>query len=333
MDLRQLRYFVAVAEAGSISRAAEKLFIAQPPLSLQIAKLEAALGARLFERHARGVRPTAAALALLPEARALLDRAARLRDRLRGTGGPQAPPVRLGVVPSALSTVLPRLAARLEAGGDGPPVEPSEAISAEQVDGLLAGRLDAAIVRGVPRHARLAVGPSLADPFVLAVPQRRAPRPRRTVALRDFADADFVAFTRHRGPAYFDRAIHACARAGFSPRIRVEASTVHGVLGLVGAGFGVALVPATAVLLRAPHVVLLPLATATGAERLAWVERRGDPSPAIPVVRTAVAEVFAAIAADVADALARSARPRGTAAARPARREAPSFPSGVFETE
>ncbi|MBO9643128.1 MAG: LysR family transcriptional regulator [Pseudacidovorax sp.] len=258
IELRHLRYFIAVAEAGNLSRAAQKLFIAQPPLSVQIRQLEAALGTPLFVRHPKGVRLTEAGEALLPEARALVDRVGGLRAWIAG-----ATPTRrlsLGFVPSAGSTVLPQLLAALRADDPGLQFELREMISSEQIDALASGQIDLGIARADTRHPRIATVARILDPFCVAVTAaHRTPR-GAAADLRAYAEADFVAFTRHRGPAYFDQAIHLCAQAGFSPRIRYEASTVHGVLDLVGAGLGVALVPASCVLLAAPRVRLRPLA-------------------------------------------------------------------------
>lgn len=259
IEMRHLRYFIAVAEAGNLSRAAQKLFIAQPPLSVQIRQLEESLGTPLFVRHPKGVHLTEAGEALLPEARALVDRVGGLRAWIAG-----ATPTRrlsLGFVPSAGSTVLPQLLAALRADDPGLQFELREMISSEQIDALASGQIDLGIARANTRHPRIATVARILDPFCVAVAAHRTPR-GGTADLRDYAEADFVAFTRHRGPAYFDQAIHLCAQAGFSPRIRYEASTVHGVLDLVGAGLGVALVPASCVLLAAPRVRLRPLAIA-----------------------------------------------------------------------
>ncbi|RDI24343.1 DNA-binding transcriptional LysR family regulator [Pseudacidovorax intermedius] len=258
IEMRHLRYFIAVAEAGNLSRAAQKLFIAQPPLSVQIRQLEEALGTSLFVRHPKGVHLTEAGEALLPEARALVERVGGLRAWIAG-----ATPTRrlsLGFVPSAGSTVLPQLLAALRADDAGLQFELREMISSEQIDALASGQIDLGIARADTRHPRIATVVRILDPFCVAVAATHR-LPRGGMAdLRAYAEADFVAFTRHRGPAYFDQAIHLCAQAGFSPRIRYEASTVHGVLDLVGAGLGVALVPASCVLLATPRVRLRPLA-------------------------------------------------------------------------
>lgn len=292
MELRHLRYFVAVAETGSLSRAAEKLFVAQPPLSVQIRQLEDELGTPLFVRHPKGVRLTAAGQALLPEARFLLERAARVRDVVRdaGAGGSFT----LGFVPSASSTVLPELVRRLRRQQPGLKLEVRELISSEQVEALVAGHIDAGLARAPARHPRLQVAQQMADPFCLALPSEPAP-PAGAVDLRQWAERDFVGFTRHRGPAYFDQAIHLCSQAGFSPRIRVEASTVHGVLDLVGAGLGVALVPASTALLGVRGATLRPLRRPAAGEVLALLRRKADTHPLLPVVEEAVAAIFAAL--------------------------------------
>lgn len=291
MELRHLRYFVAVAETGSLSRAAEKLFIAQPPLSVQIRQLEEELGAALFMRHPKGVRLTAAGEALLPEARLLLQRAQRLRDLVapgQGTGS-----LVLGFVPSAAGTVIPELVRALRRSLPALAVELKEAISSEQVQALVAGRIDLGLARAPVRHARLQPACELADPFCLAVAADDPAAQAAAADLRAFAERDFVGFTRHRGPAYFDQSIHLCAQAGFSPRIRYEASTVHGVLDLVGAGLGVALVPASTALLPQRGAVLRRLRGRGGQEALVLLRRKAEERPGVAVVEREVEAIFA----------------------------------------
>lgn len=296
MELRHLRYFVTVAETGSLSKAALKLYVAQPPLSLQIRQLEEELGAPLFTRHPKGVRLTPAGEAFLVEARALLERAGRVRDVIRGVArGPQGV-LTLGYVPSASSTVLPSLVRALRQQQPRWTLDLREMISSQQVEALMAGTIDAGICRLASVPARLAVSGSVPDPFCLVTPMRRKrARPAVAVPLQAYADEVFVSFTRHRGPAYFDRFIHLCTRAGFSPRIRYEASTVHGVLDLVSAGLGVALVPASAALLRAPGVSWHPLQRPDPTDVLSLIRRRGDPHPMYSFLDQSIAGILAEI--------------------------------------
>jgi DNA-binding transcriptional LysR family regulator len=305
MELRHLRYFAAVAETGSLSRAARKLFIAQPPLSLQIKQLEEELGVALFTRHPKGVRLTPAGERLVPEARHLLERAAQLRDAARAAtrdataGGSLA----IGYVPSASSTVLPELVKQLRRRSPGVVLQLREMISDEQADALVAGHIDAGVARVLPRHARLAAGCQIPDPFCLALP-RGEPVAGGARNLRDYAEHDFVGFTRHRGPAYFDRSIHLCSQAGFSPRIRYEASTVHGVLDLVSAGLGVALVPASTLLLGVKGVVVAPLRRRAPGDVLSLLRRKADGNPLLPVLEAAAGQIFTGIAKRMAAAQA-----------------------------
>lgn len=301
MELRHLRYFIAVAETGSLSRAAEKLFIAQPPLSVQIRQLEEEMGTPLFVRHPKGVRLTAAGEALMPEARALLDRAGHLKGRLHGDGASGL--LALGYVPSASSTVLPELVRLLRAAQPDLRIELREMISSEQVEALVAGHLDAGIARSLVRHPRVVVPAQMADPFCVASPALAEPAARTPVDLRSLAEQDFVAFTRHRGPAYFDHSIHLCARAGFSPRIRYEASTVHGVLDLVAAGLGHALVPQSAVLLGRPDARFRRIHRPAQDETLALLRRKGDTRALPQLLDPALQTIFTRMAKRIATEL------------------------------
>jgi DNA-binding transcriptional LysR family regulator len=292
MELRHLRYFTAVAETGSLSRAAEKLFVAQPPLSVQIRQLEEELGTPLFTRHPKGVRLTAAGQALLPEARQLLDRAARLREVVSLAG--EASSLTLAFVPSASSTVLPELVRALRKAQPHLQIELREMISSEQIDALVAGHIDAGLARTPARHPRVEAACAMPDPFCLAMPAGTAEA--GAIDLKHCATHDFVGFTRHRGPAYFDQSIHLCSQAGFSPRIRYEASTVHGVLDLVGSGLGVALVPASTALLGVKGAVLHPLRRKQAAEILSLLRRKADSHAQMPLLKQSVERVFTALA-------------------------------------
>ena len=295
MELRHLRYFTAVAETGNLSRAAQKLFIAQPPLSLQIRQLEEELGVALFTRHPKGVRLTPAGQSLLPEARQLLERAGRFPELARAAGSGAGGSVTLGYVPSASGTVLPALVRELRKVHPGVTIGLREMISDEQNEALVAGHIDAGIARSASRHSRVAVACQIPDAFCLAVAGAET-RSAGTLDLRDYAEHPFVAFTRHRGPAYFDQSIHLCSQAGFSPRIRYEASTVHGVLDLVSAGLGVALVPASTVLLAARGVRVHALRRRAAGEVLSLLRCRVDANPLLPVIEQMVAAIFDSLA-------------------------------------
>jgi DNA-binding transcriptional LysR family regulator len=177
-------------------------------------------------------------------------------------------------------------------------------ISSDQAEALVAGHLDAGLARSRPQHPRLASRPICRTLLPRAAAPEAGPR-TGTIDLRSMAEHDFVPSPGIGGPAYFDQSIHLCAKAGFSPRIRYEASTVHGVLDLVGAGLGVALVPASCALLGVTGAKFRGLTGTRRGEVLALLQRKSDPNPVLPRVADAASAVFAALRGRVAAALAR----------------------------
>lgn len=297
MELRHLRYFVAVAELGSFSRAAEKLFIAQPPLSTQIRHLEEQVGVPLLVRYPRGVRTTSAGKVFLDQAKDVLARAENAKQRARQyeRGGF----LRLAYVPSAGHTVLPRLLPRLMQAHPHAELEVVEMITAEQLAALHADRIDVGYARlpaGAPENVALIEFP---DPFCLAIPGGHRLRGQGPVNLRAASGAIFVSYTRYSGPAYYDQVVGLCMEAGFSPDIRYEATTLFGVLDLVSAGLGVALVPASSVLLVAKPVMLRALTKPSRTGTLACLSRARDPNPLVGALVNLTKNVYSDLRAEI----------------------------------
>lgn len=293
MELRHLRYFVAVAELGSFSRAAARLFIAQPPLSTQVRQLEEEVGTPLLIRYPRGVRPTAAGSLFLKEAKDVLARAENAKRVARQHEG--AGFLRVGYVPSAGHILLPSLLGRLRARIANVEIDAAEMITARQIEALHDGEIDVG-------YARLASAPPadleavvLDDPFCLAIPHRHPLSGKGSVDLRDAEGAVFASYTRYRGPAFFDQVIALCTDAGFSPNIRYEASTLFGVIDLVSAGLGVALVPASSATMLPNDVSLRALRKPSRTSTLACLYRKRDPNPVLEAVDGLTRVLFAEI--------------------------------------
>ncbi len=303
MELRHLRYFVAVAELGSVSRAAEKLFIAQPPLSTQIKQLEDEVGVKLLVRYSRGVRLTDAGSAFLAEAKDLLARSERAKRLARHSNSAMGGVVRIGYVPSAGHTALPRILRQVRQIRPDAEIDVCELITPQQVQALCTGEIDVGLARAPINSGRVVVVAQLDDPFCLAVPSGHALSGRGPIDLRAAADCAFISSARQRAPAYFDQALGLCSDAGFSPVLRYEASTLYGVLDLVGAGLGVAIVPASAVMLEARGFSLRLLEHPTRGGSLAFVQLRGDPNPLITMLGKLATSVFADLKKDVTLAL------------------------------
>lgn len=298
MELRHLRYFVAVAELGSISRAAQQLFIAQPPLSLQIKQLEDEVGVPLLLRYPRGVRLSPAGVTFLAEAKDILlraDRAVRLARQADNAAGGV---VRIGYVPTAGHTILPRLIRLLRERRPECDIEVSELTTAQQVQALRCHEIDVGLVRPPIEAGPVVAALNLRDPFCLAIPSDHPLAGGAELDLKAAAQCVFVSVTRQRGAAYFDQTVGLCTDIGFTPNIRYESSTLYGALELVGAGLGVALVPSSAVTLAGPRVVFRVLRQPSRVGSLALAQLKDDPNPLVGLLTELTAQVFQVLGED-----------------------------------
>jgi DNA-binding transcriptional LysR family regulator len=240
LDVRRLRYFAAVAEELSFSRAAERLHMAQPPLSYQIKQLEHELGVVLFERTGRGVLLTDAGQVLFDEVRRIfiqLEQAARLVERV---GGGEVGRLNLGFVPSASNDVLPPLLHHFRARfpdvelflQEMPPDEVVQRLHATQIDvGFFylpfeAGTLD---FRPVSREA-----------LIVALPEGHPLATQPTIELQALADEDFILPMRYQMPGLYAQVMAVCRQAGFTPRpVQKDVWLMQTIIGLVAGGLGV----------------------------------------------------------------------------------------------
>ncbi len=277
MELRHLRYFVALAEQGNVSRAARKLFIAHPPLSAQHKQLEEEVGAALFTRLPRGVRLTPAGESLLEDARAILARAQQAPLRARERQQSRQGVVRLGLVPSAMHSVLPGLLRRIADAGWNLRVEAREMITSQQLRALRAGELDLGFGRpgkGEPLAEEVA---GMDDPYCLAMaPSHPLAAGEGALPLQSAAHEPFVGFARYEDADYFDRTVALCLDAGFTPSIRHEAGQFVNVLALVACGLGVAIVPSSFASLYRGKLVFRPLQQSRYQSRLAVLAVAGS---------------------------------------------------------
>ena len=245
MELRQLRYFVMLAETGNFHRAAERLNMSQPPLTVAIRKLEEELGAALFIRSARGVALTAAGRASLEMARATLAQADRFREAAREGAAGERGRLRVGFVGSATFELLPRLIAEYRRRYPAVELVLEEATSAEIARQLAAAELDVGLVR-LPLLQIAAVDTQVIDPDELhaALPEGSPFADAEAVKLGDLAQQPFI--LQSRISVLHSITLTACQKAGFMPIVAQEAAQLSAVLALVRSGLGVALVPSRA---------------------------------------------------------------------------------------
>lgn len=244
MDLRRIRHFNVLAETLNFSRAAERLHIAQPALSVSIQKLETELGTRLFERTPSGVVLTAGGQAALVEARRLLYHGEQLlrtaRDAAQGTGGR----LRVGFVGSAIYRVIPALIPAFRTRYPGVELILTEETSTAIVSRLNEEALDIGIVRTPLLQSHGATLLTLQrDRFVAALPKDHPLAARDRLHLADLAREPFVMYSPQQATGLHASAMAACESAGFAPEVAQQATQVPTVVALVEAGLGVALVP------------------------------------------------------------------------------------------
>jgi DNA-binding transcriptional LysR family regulator len=246
LDLRRLRYFVAVAEEGHVTRAAERLGIQQAPLSQQIKALEQSLDTQLFRRRPRGVQLTDAGAALLVEARAVLARAAEAEAAVARAARGEAGRLRLGFTNSAcFHPAMPAALAAFRAAAPAVALTFDQASTPALIERLQRGDLDAAFIRTAQASPPgLAVHRLAEEPMVAALPAaHRLAESGGPMALSDLAAETFIAYPRAEGAGLYDAVIAACHAAGFSPAIGHETPQMIATLSLVAAGLGVSIVP------------------------------------------------------------------------------------------
>jgi DNA-binding transcriptional LysR family regulator len=285
LELRQLRYFVAVADELHFGRAATRLHMTQPPLSQAIAAMEDALGAPLFLRNRRQVELTAAGAALLPEARRLLAEAAELPELVRRAAAGQAGRLALSFVTSADYSVLPPFLRRYQGAHPQVRIVLQEATSDLQVEDLLRGRIDAGLlIPPLPDKARAALDymKVLEEPLVLCAPAGLpALRGNAPIRLQDLPPLPLVIFPRQSSPALHDAILSCFRAAGITPAIGQEAIQMQTIVSLVSAGMGLALVPQSVSNLMRPGVEYRALAGPTPLVETGLAWRRDNASPVL----------------------------------------------------
>lgn len=284
MDVTLLRAFLEAADAGSLSQAARKLRLSQPSLTLQVKRLEAQLGARLFQRHGRGIALTDAGKTLYPRARKILDEVRATEEAVRRNDRAHVRTLTIGAIPTIAPYVLPDALRRLRARQDHVRVELREDYSAVLARLLLDGEIDVAIAALPHDFDHLETELLGTDRLMVAVPASHAAARTGRMTLAQLREAPTVTLD----PAHCLGAQVAgfCSSAGVSPTVVCRSSQLATVLELVGAGVGVSIVPAIAASRHnTPQCAYVALKEHDLHREIVAVWRRG-------ATRSAAAEVF-----------------------------------------
>ena len=287
IDIRPLRYFLAVADTLHFGRAAERLHVTQPPLSRQIAALERALGVALFERDSRHVRLTPAGQRFRDDARAVLLSLQQACQAARQIDAGEQGELKVGFMMHAAHSSVPPLARRFMAACPQVQLRLREALPVALLDGVLSGELDAGIGFAPASRRGLEMQPLLQEPLCVVVPLGHRLARRRQVAVAALADEGLITAPAEVVPTLRE-AIDACFQAaGLEPRIRLEVQLQQSIVSLVAEGLGSALVPASLRRLGVPGVAFVALKEAPQVQQvLFW--RSGNRNPALQRLRDCI---------------------------------------------
>ena len=279
MELRHLRYFIAVAEELNFTRAAEKLHIAQPPLSQQIQQLEAQLGFQLFYRTKRTVMLTEAGQVFFEESQKILlqlDRAIQLGQQTsRGELGQ----LTIGFVSSASHNVVPAILQAFRTFHPAVKLQLREMTTNDQLQRLQEGQIDIGFIRP-PVTDGINSEIVFREPLIVALPQSHPMAQSDRVELRSLSTEPFILFPRSLAPGLYDSIISFCSQAGFSPIAAQEALQMQTIVSLVAAEMGVAIVPESMQNFQRRGVVYKRLQELSPIVSIALIWRH-NPTPAV----------------------------------------------------
>jgi DNA-binding transcriptional LysR family regulator len=274
MELRELRYFVAVAEEQSFIHAAKRLHMSQPPLSLQIKNLEKKLGIKLFERTARRVLLTDEGRILMDCAKTILDEVREVEDEVKGAGLGIGGKIEVGFISSVALNLLPPAIRLFRERYEKVKVELRELSSEQQAEALYKGEIQVGLIRQPFQAPYLETELVLEENLVLAMPADHPLSSLEQVPLEEIKDLPMVFFTRQLSPSLYARIVRLHRRADVFPTIVQDAAHLQTIIGLVASGAGLAILPGSAEWFVREDIVYRPLDAPEGKSwvGLAWLE-------------------------------------------------------------
>ena len=280
MDLRQMRYFLALAEERNFTRAAEKLHMAQPPLTRQIRALEEELGAELFVRTTKGVTLTEAGMALMDEVPNLLALAQRAKERALLASAGHTGRLDIGIFGSGVLDVIPRILARFHATRPEVKIVLHNLTKSEQIDALRERRISVGFNRLIPPEEDLSVVTVLRETMMIALPAHHALAKKEALTIPDLSGAPLILYPRLPIAGLAQQVMQAFVREKAELRVEQEVEDVLTAIALVAGGFGVCVTTASSASLRLPGVVYRPLISKHLREiELSCLYRQSDESP------------------------------------------------------
>jgi len=282
MELRHLRYFVAVAEELHFTRAAERLNMAQPPLSQQIRQLESELGVQLFQRTKRQVQLTAAGKNFLKNVYKILIDLDKTCDSAQRAQKGEIGNIVVGFTGTATYDILPKLLQPYRSEFPFVDISVLQLSTTDQIQSLLNGEINIGILCAPIKNSQLNFEVIHQEPFIIAMP-RNHPLASKSgpIEVQEFSKELFIMIPRNSGQIYYDTIINICHNAGFSPNITQEVHELHTSISLVAAGMGVALVPDSIQNLRVRGITYRQLKNSVSTLKTALAWRNDETSPLV----------------------------------------------------
>lgn len=290
MDLRHLNYFLVLAEELHFGRAAERLFISQPPLTRMIQQIESDLGVVLFERTKRSVLLTAAGHELLQDAKQMVLQMETVKKRLAILGKGETGIIKIGYVGAVMHSELPSYLSKFNKNYPNINLQFEELPNINLVHGLNNGTLDVAFVRTFLNQDSLKEVIILKEDFVVVLPEHHKLANHKTINIKELKSENFITFTRECGPTIFDTFLSLCTNGNFSPNILHNASQLNSILRLVESGFGISILPKNAQHGYNLKLKFIPLQESIESVPLIMLTRKLNSNPALLIFEKSFTE-------------------------------------------
>ena len=281
MDLRQIRYFLALATELNYTRAASQLNISQPPLTRHIQQLEHSIGVMLFDRSTRGVALTQAGKIFLEEARKIVALADHAVNKTKLAHQGQLGRLDIGIFGSSTISVIPTLLTELRKTHPNIIISLQNTTKTQQIEGVREKHLDIGFNRIYPTVPDLAVETVMLENLYVALHKDHPFANNQTLEVKDLVDQPFILFPNNVRPSFADNVIMLCSNAGFAPNVVHDVEDIFTAIALISAGLGIAIVPESAISLRLSNVRYHLLDAKEAKVDLSCVYRTDNKSPAL----------------------------------------------------
>jgi len=281
MDLRQIRYFLALATELNYTRAASQLNISQPPLTRHIQHLEHSIGVTLFDRSTRGVALTQAGSIFLEEARKIVALADQAVNKTKLAHQGQIGRLDIGIFGSSTISVIPTLLTELRKTHPDIIISLQNTTKTQQIEGVREKHLDIGFNRIYPSVPDLAVETVMIEDLYVALHKDHPFANNQTIEVKELVDQPFILFPNNVRPSFADNVIMLCTNAGFTPNVVHDVEDIFTAIALISAGLGIAIVPESAISLRLSNVRYHLLDSKEAKVDLSCVYRADNNSPAL----------------------------------------------------